>query len=640
MGCVYWLAVLTMWGGIISAGLGVYVVLSVQAPNLYQMPQRERGIVVLAADGDVLAHRGVFQGDQVRIDELPDYVPQAVIAIEDRRFYSHFGVDPIGLVRAIYVNVRAGRIVQGGSTLTQQLAKNLFLEPERTFKRKLQEAVLALWLEYQYSKEEILQLYLNRVYYGGGAYGIEAAAQRFFNKSARYVNVSEAAVLAGVLKAPSRYAPTSNRELAEERAFLVLTSMVSEGFISAEDGQLAVDNPAAVTRTPYTSARQYIVDWVSELVPAFVAARPENLIVRTTIDGDLQEAAERLVRARLNAEPAASRVSQAALVTMAPDGAIHALIGGASYADSQYNRAVQARRQPGSAFKPFIFLTALEHGLTPQTVRVDEPIRIGDWQPRNYAERYYGPVTLQQSLARSLNSVAARLTAELGTGEVVERAQRLGIHSPLHTNMSIALGTAEVGLIELTGAYASFANSGYGVLPHIITEITTLTGEVVYSRDGSGAGRVVSRTNARQMNQMLSEVIATGTGRRAALEHHPAAGKSGTSQESRDAWFIGYTAHLVTGVWTGNDNGSPMHEVTGGGLPATIWHDIMAEAHAGLNPLSLTDDGSTEPQSIVDLLRDLSVATIQDLLSREVEAGATESGSSGNYVDEITENPR
>lgn len=637
---LYWMAVLLAWSGLAAVGAGVYVVLTVQSPDLFRMPQRERGIVVLASDGQVLAYRGVFQGDQVRIDELPDYLPDAVVAIEDRRFHGHFGVDPIGLARALFVNLSAGQIVQGGSTLSQQLAKNLFLEPERTVKRKLQELVLALWLEYQYSKDEILQLYLNRVYFGGGAYGVEAAAQRFFGKSARDVTLAESAMLAGVLKAPSRYAPTSDRKLAEDRAFLVLEAMVDTGAITAREGQLAVDSPAALTRTPNVSSRQYVVDWIFDIVPSFVASHQENLVVHTTIDREMQDAAEQVLRARMDAAQTQGGASQAAIVLMTPIGEIRALVGGVSYAQSQFNRAVQARRQPGSAFKPFVYLTALEHGFTPDTERVDQPITVGGWTPANYGGRYYGRVTLRDALARSLNSVAVQLARDVGPAQVIERAQRLGIHTELQNNLSIALGTSEVGLIELTGAYASFANGGYGVLPHVITEITTLQGDTVYRRDGSGAGRVVSQTNVGFMNDMLSAVVAQGTGGRAALEHHRAAGKTGTSQDSRDAWFVGYTASLVAGVWTGNDDGQPMRDVTGGGLPTMIWHDLMTRAHVGLPSAQLPGGGqAAAPMSIVDLLRDLSVATIQDLIGGGA-ASQDAPRSSAPYIDQITDNPR
>ena len=634
---VYWMFVLCLWGGIAGVGAAAYLILSVSGTDLYALPQKERGVVVLAANGEVLARRGQFQGDRVRLDELPGYLPQAVIAIEDRRFRSHFGIDVFGLGRAMVENIKALRIVQGGSTLTQQLAKNLFLKPDRTLERKMQEAVLALWLEYKYSKDEILQLYLNRVYFGGGAYGVEAAAKRFFDKPASDVTLAEAAVLAGVLKAPSRYTPTRSRKRAEQRAYVVLSAMVEEGFITARQGQLAVDNPAATVRKPYISAKQYIVDWISDLVPDYVAATNTNLIVETTIDLDAQAVAEAAVRDRLRAQGKKLKVTQAAMVIMTPHGEIRAMVGGANYARSQFNRAVQARRQPGSAFKPFVFLTALEHGFSPDSTATDAPFRHGNWSPRNYRDKYYGEVSLRQALARSLNSVSARLTVELGPAEVAARARRLGIRSKLTENATIALGTSEVGLIEIASAYAPFANGGMGVVPHIISRITTLDGTPVYERTGGGAGRVVTGRNVGAMNDMLSTVMREGTGRNAVLARHPAAGKTGTSQGFKDAWFVGYTASHVAAVWVGNDNGSPTNKVTGGGLPAQIWHDAMADIHAYLPGVPLPGDDAREPQSIVNLLRDLSFSAFRDLLGGDNKTPGKDIGS---IIDEISENPR
>ena len=639
----YWLVVLCLWVGIAGAGAGAYIIMSVSDADLYKLPEKERGIIVLAENGEVVASRGAFQGDRVLLDELPVYLPQAVIAIEDRRFYDHFGIDIYGMGRAVLTNLKAGRVVQGGSTISQQLAKNLFLKPDRTLQRKMQEAVLALWLEYQYSKDEILQLYLNRVYFGGGAYGVESAAERFFDKSARSVTLSEAAVLAGVLKAPSRYAPTASRKKAEQRAYLVLNAMVESDFITYREGQLAVDNPAAVAQSAYVPARQYIIDWIAELVPEFAGAQKGNVVVETTINLADQEEAERVVLAQLKAHGKNKRVSQAAVVLMTPTGGIRAMIGGASYARSQFNRAVKARRQPGSAFKPFVYLTALEQGLSPDSVRTDAPLRIGNWKPRNYADKYFGDVTLRQSLAKSLNSVAARLTVEVGPQQVIKRARRLGIRSPLRSNASIALGTSEVGLIELAGAYAAFANGGTGVLPHIITRITTMEGEVIYQRDGSGVGQVVTPQNVYAMNDMLSAVITGGTGRAAALNGHPAAGKSGTSQGFRDAWFVGYTGSRVAAVWVGNDDGKPTKGVTGGALPAAIWHDVMASAHDHLQPVALPGRrGGSEPQNIVELIKDLSVAAWNDLVGREgtEPPAGSDDRDIGSVIEEITGNPK
>ena len=644
----YWLLVIGLWVGIVGGCAAAYLIWSVADTNLYALPQKERGIVVLAADRRVLARRGAFEGDKIRLDELPDYLIEAVIAIEDRRFRGHFGIDVVGLGRAVYENVKARRVVQGGSTLTQQLAKNLFLKPERTFERKLQEAVLALWLEYIYTKDEILQLYLNRVYFGGGAYGVEAAAKRFFRKSARDVTLAEAAVLAGVLKAPSRYSPTASRKRAEDRAFVVLNAMVEEGFITAREGQRAVDNPAAAVRTPYISARQYIVDWVAELVEDYAGAETTNLVVETTIDLDAQKAAEKAVRARLFKHGGKLNVTQAAFVAMTPQGEIRALVGGVNYARSQFNRAVQAKRQPGSSFKPFVYLTALEHGYRPDSAMTDAPFAHGKWRPKNYRERYYGQVTMRDAVARSLNSVAARLAVELGPKEIAARARRLGIRSRLTENPTIALGTSEVGLIEMAAAYAPFANGGMGVVPHLITRIARLDGSSVYVREGDGPGRVVSARNVEAMNDMLSAVVREGTGKKAALDRHPVAGKTGTSQSFRDAWFVGYTAAFVGAVWVGNDNGTPTNKVTGGSLPAAIWHDVMAPMHRLVPAAPLPGDRERAPQSIVELLRDLSVSAFRDLLGDGDDAErdeaqdeeARDSRDIGSIIDEITESPR
>jgi len=635
---VYWLTVLALWVGIIGGGAAAYVLFTVPDDAL-DLPQRERGLIVLAEDGRVLARRGTFRGDTVRTDELPSYLIDAVIATEDRRFYSHFGADPIGLLRALVANIREGEIVQGGSTITQQLAKNLFLEPDRTFTRKFQELVLAIWLEYRYSKDEILQLYLNRVYFGAGAWGIEAAARRYFGKSAREVTLPEAAVLAGLLKAPSRFAPTNNPELAEERAFLVLNGMVEAGYISPLEGQLAVDNPAALNLKPQDQAEQYVVDWITEILPGYVRVDDRTLIVHTTIDADLQKATGRVVRDVLDRKGEERDADQAAMVVLSPDGAVRALVGGRSYAQSQFNRAVKARRQPGSAFKPFVFLAALERGYSPDSIVVDRPVTVGKWRPANYNDKYYGEVTLQDALALSLNSVAAQLVLKVGPKAVASVAHRLGISSPLHHNASLALGTAEVGLIELTAAYAPFSNGGAGVLPHVIDRVTDDSGTVLYERRGSGPGQVVSADNVAAMNRMLAAVVTGGTGRAAALDGYPAAGKSGTSQDFRDAWFVGYTADYVAGVWVGNDSNRPMEKVTGGSLPAEIWHDVMTVAHADRAPKPLPGTDRTrpaEPFGIVDLLRSLPFGPSEARVRQPTETAE----NAGNFIERIRQSVR
>ena len=603
-GTFYWGTVFSIWAGIAVFAAGLYVAISLPEPASFELPERNPGITILDVNGAPMARRGSFRGDAVRLDELPPYLARAVIATEDRRFYDHWGIDPYGLARAVLANIRARRIVQGGSTITQQLAKNLFLKPERTLKRKVQEAVLAVWLESLYSKDEILQIYLNRVYLGSGSFGVDAAAKRYFNKSAREVSLAQAALLAGLLKAPSRYAPNRYPKRAEKRAKLVLNAMVEAGFISREQGQAAINNPAAATRLLSSASGQYVIDWVSELVGGLIGeARNREIIVETTIDPRLQAAAEKAVLFNMAAYGDEKNAGEAALVALGPGGSVRALIGGRSYSGSQFNRAIQARRQPGSAFKPFVYLAALEQGLSPDDIRPDAPLTIGKWRPRNYSNTFLGPVTLRQALSLSINTVAARLTGEVGPGRVVAEARKLGITSPLHKNPSIALGTAEVSLLELSAAYVPFSNGGRRADPYVIRSIRTPQGEWLYRRQPVSGAQVVSARALRSMNDMLSAALNAGTGKRARLSGQSAAGKTGTSQGFRDAWFIGYTAYLTAGVWTGNDDGKPMARVTGGGLPALIWRDFMASAHSGLERRPLPGLDRSLTGGIASLLR-------------------------------------
>ncbi|MGI9382199.1 MAG: transglycosylase domain-containing protein, partial [Methyloligellaceae bacterium] len=582
----YWGGVAAVWCALILGGLIFYVTNSLPNPVLLSLDKRPPNLTILASNGRVLAERGLRRG-HIRLGQLPPYAVDAVLATEDRRFYSHMGVDPVGLARAAARNAWAGRVVEGGSTISQQLAKNLFLKPERTLARKLQEAILAIWLETKFSKKKILELYLNRVYFGAGAYGIEAAARRYFGKSARHITLPEAALLAGLLKAPSRYAPTSSARRAKRRASVVIENMVKARLLSPAQAVTALASPARVRNPSGITGYEYAVDWVVELLPGFVGEQRTDLIVETTIDAALQRKAQNIVRLAVARNSVRHRVGEAAAAVLDRRGAIMALVGGRSYKRSQFNRAVKAYRQPGSAFKPFVFLAALESGMTPDTLARDTPVTINGWRPKNYKNRYRGNVTLRDGLAHSSNAVAVRLTMEVGRWRVVRTARRLGISSPLHTRPSIALGTAEVNLVELTSAYAPFANGGRGVLPHIINRVTTARGKVLYKRRGSGPGRVVADPFVGAMNEMMNATLMDGTGRQAALTRHPAGGKTGTTQNSRDAWFIGYTSHLIAGVWVGNDDGSPMKKVTGGTLPARIWKSIMTEAHANRTPRPL-----------------------------------------------------
>jgi penicillin-binding protein 1A len=541
---------------------------------------------VLAADGAVLAERGLRRG-HVRLDSLPPYLVQAVLATEDRRFYRHFGIDPLGLVRASFRNATAGTVVEGGSTITQQLAKNLFLSPKRTMARKLEEVIYAIWLEQRFTKDEILELYINRVYFGGGTYGVEAASQHYFGKPARDVTLPQAALLAGLLKAPSKYTPTRSVKLAASRVEEVLDNMVEAGFLSADAARSANEQPLNLSAKGDETGYPYAVDWVAELLPEYVDEKNSDLIVETTIDAGLQRVSQQALRQMLDEEGSARHASEGAVVVLDPSGGVKSLVGGRSYSTSPFDRAVKARRQPGSAFKPFVYLTALESGYTPDSLAYDGPTNIAGWSPKNYSGSYQGEVSLRDSLAHSINTVAVRLATEVGPSAVVRTAQRLGIHSKLQDNPSIALGTSEVTLLELTSAYAPFANGGQGVLPHVITRVKNGDGKVLYQRQHSTFGQVVSAADVGAMNDMLTATITSGTGKQAAIEGHMGAGKTGTTQSFRDAWFIGYTGHYVGGVWIGNDDGTRMKKVTGGTLPAKLWHEIMLYAHTDKTPLPL-----------------------------------------------------
>jgi penicillin-binding protein 1A len=571
---------------VVLGGGFLYFVSRLPDPVLLTLDDRPPNLTILAADGTVLADRGLRRG-YVTLDRLPPYLPRAVIATEDRRFYNHLGVDPIGLVRAGFRNLAAGSVVQGGSTITQQLAKNLFLSPDRTMARKLEEVMYAIWLERRFTKDEILELYLNRVYFGGGTYGVEAAARRYFGRSARSVTLTQAALLAGLLKAPSRYAPTRNVELASARIDVVLDNMVDAGYLTAAEAHAAAEQPLRLRSFGDETGYPYAVDWVAETLPDLAGNTEGDLIVETTIDAGLQRTAQATLRQKVDDEGKDLDVSEGAVVVMDTTGGIKALIGGRSYRSSPFDRAVKALRQPGSAFKPFVYLTALESGYTPDSVADDEPVDVDGWSPKNHNGTYRGAVTLRDSFAQSINTVAVKLADDVGRPEVVRTARRLGIHTELHDRPSLALGTAEVTPLELVTAYVPFANGGEAVTPHIITRVRNSDGKLLYEFKGANLGRVVDESYVAEMNDMMNATLVSGTGRQAALADQVAGGKTGTSQNSRDAWFVGYTAHYVCGVWVGNDDGSKMRNVTGGTLPAHVWHDIMVYAHQGKQPMPL-----------------------------------------------------
>jgi penicillin-binding protein 1A len=571
---------LFLWALIGGGGVLGYFALTLPDTSQLAAAERRPSVTVLAEDNSQIASFGDLFGKALSLREMSPYLPKAVVAAEDRRFYRHFGIDPIGILRAAATNFRAGGVLQGGSTITQQLAKILFLSPDRTFSRKIREVLLALWLEHRFTKDQILEIYLNRVYLGAGAYGVDAAAERYFGKSAAKLTLFESAVIAGLIRAPSRLNPARDPEAAAERADEVLNDMVEAGFITRTQADAAEKHGFAFIPNSPPGSR-YFADWVTDQIRELAGTGGRDLIVRTTLDPHLQAFAENAVTDILARYGARYRVGQGALVAMATDGAVRAMVGGRDYGRSQFNRATQAQRQPGSAFKPFVYLAGLEAGMRPQDRVVDAPIRIGNWQPHNYSNRYQGEMTLATALAQSVNTVAAQVAQRAGIAHVIATANRLGIASDLARDASLALGTNEVNLLELVSAYAPFANGGYGVLAYGITEIWDGAGNIVYHRAGTGPGRVIAPELADAMNQMLAGVIAYGTGRSAALGR-PAAGKTGTTQDYRDAWFIGYTADLVAGVWLGNDDNTPMKQVTGGTLPAALWRNFMLQATQGM----------------------------------------------------------
>lgn len=555
--------------------------------------RREPSVTLQDMNGEVLAVRGPLYARAVALDSLPDHVPNAFLAIEDQRFFEHGGVDYRGLARAVWTNLGAGRSVQGGSTITMQLVKNLILSPERRLRRKLQEIRIAWALEDQLSKTEILELYLNRIYLGARAYGVEAAAQRYFGKSSTQLSLAEAALLAALPKAPSRLDPTVNLEAAQARAAIVLAAMLEAGFIDQAAHDAALASPAVPTAPPIDPNAGvtwgHVFDYaVAEADRLLMNEDIPDLVIRTTIDPELTREAREAALGVLDEQGEALGASEAAVMLLAPDGAIRAFHGGRDYLQSQFNRAIQAQRQPGSAFKPIVFTAALEAGYDPSSAVWDEPVDLEGWTPQNFSGNYRGLVTLQEALKRSINTVAAQIGDQVGIERIVETGQRMGIRSPLPALPSIALGAAETNLLELTSAYAVFARDGQRHEPYFIVALSNSRGEMLYEHDAREAEQVLRADIAQAMSTMMQDVILTGTGRRAALPGRAAGGKTGTSQSFRDAWFIGFTADYTAGVWVGNDDDSPMQDVTGGGLPAQIWQRYMLDVHEGLpvSPLS------------------------------------------------------
>ncbi len=554
--------------------------------DLYAV-NRPIAFTFLDAGGNEVGHRGAIIGKRLTLEEMPAWLPAAFIAMEDRNFYSHGGFDPRGLARAMWTNFRAGHVVAGGSTITQQTVKIVFLGQQRTMGRKLEELVDAAKLEKSLSKKQILELYLNRIYLGSGAYGVDGAAHVYFNKSAKDLTLAEAAMLATLTRAPSVFSPRRDLPKAQARAAIVLRAMVETGAISQADADAAKAAPAIITEHASEDARNFYFDTAADeavrLATRNGVAPSVDLIVHTALQPWIQDAARANAVKIIRKSGPKVHASEAAVVVMKPDGAVVALVGGTDYDESTFNRATQAHRQPGSAFKPFVYLAALESGLTPWDQRADQPVDIDGWTPTNFGGRSFGTLTLADALAHSVNTITANLAQEVGVSAVVAAAQRCGIQSKLVENASLALGTSEVTPLELTRAYAVFANGGQVVYPYFVTQVEDAGGHVLYARKPDPyRERIVASHVNRDLVAMLYGVVMHGTGMSAAVAGHEAGGKTGTTQDFHDAWFVGFTADYVTAVWVGNDDSTPMKAVTGGSLPAQIWHATMTVAEKGL----------------------------------------------------------
>ena len=612
----------------IAAGAALMLVLGVWVWIYWGLPRvpdadalwalnRQQSVMFVDREGEILGVRGPYYGRRAQLDDLPDYVPQAFLAIEDRRFYEHEGVDRMAVVRAILANMRAGETVQGGSTISQQLARNLFLNRRQTLNRKLREMVLASRIERRLTKDEILELYLNRVYLGEQAYGIDAAARRYFGKTANDLTLAEAALLAGLPKAPSELAPTTNFEGATARQHLVLDSMVAAGFITAEQRDEARGQRVRVLRRPSVErAMGYAFDLAVEEARAAVGENTPDLVIQMTIDADVQRAAADSIRRRLGNRAFGRRPLQASYMAINREGGIIGLVGGTDYNVSKFNRVTQARRQPGSAFQTYVYPAAIESGLDTEDVEYDEPIVIDGWRPRNYDEEHRGAVTLRTAFALSINTVAAKVAYEVGPSRVAEVARRLGVRGMPERNQftppSIALGSVETTLWDMTSAFGAYMTGGYRVDPHIILRVTNTAGQELYVRPPYQAPRVLDPEVVNRMNSMMGAVVLRGTGTGARLGDRDVAGKTGTSSDWRDAWFVGYTADFTAGVWVGHDDFTSMGRTTGGTIPAQIWNDTMRVAHQGVESHPLP--GYEQP---VRSEEEVEIASFFDSLARE-----------------------
>ena len=637
----YWLTIAVIWIAIF--GVAFIGVMAIDLPDISKLdnPDKQPSITYLDRSGALIAVRGGSQASApVKIEELPDYVPLAFVAIEDRRFFTHPGFDPVGISRALLSNLskKKGSNLAGGSTITQQLARNLFLSANQNVKRKVQELMIAVWLEHKYTKKEILEMYLNRVYFGAGAYGIEAASQRYFNKDAKDLSVGEAAMLAGLMKAPNSYSPLSDQERAGRRAMIVLNEMVQSKVITTEQRDEAIAKPISVSKTLASAHAQYFVDWLDKDIRSLIDPKnTEDLIVETTLDLPIQTDAERAVQT-IMARDAKKGPQQAAVVSVDGEGRIRAMIGGVSYADSQFNRATDAHRQTGSSFKPFVYLTAMEKGYQPTTPVVDEPYSIGDYAPENYTKRYMGLIDLQTAVANSINTVAVRLANDIGRDNVAATAHRMGLTAKINTDPAMALGTSEATPLEMAQAYIPFSNGGYRATVHGVIRIRTATGKVMYQyrdpgEDG-GRVRVVNNPALSNMNLMLRGVVAHGSGTGANIAGYDIAGKTGTTSDYRDAWFDGFTGGFVTIVWVGRDDNTVMKgKVTGAGTPAAIWKTYMASALKRIQVSAIPE--GPPPSELTPVAED----ALRDLLGTQADAVAASQAANDNGQGQNGEPP-
>ena len=620
-----WLRRFAALGVLVGLGLGVLIIdLARTLPDLTGLEPAPRAgeVVLLDRNGRTIARRGEVSQQAIHADALPENLVDAVIAVEDRRYYGHFGIDAIGTTRALLANIRAGRVVQGGSTITQQLAKNLFLSPERTYRHKAQEMMLALWLERKFSKEEILALYLNRVYFGAGAWGAEAASRRYFGKSASELSIGEAALLAGLLKAPSRYAPTSNANRASVRATVVLDLMLATGRISEAQRIEAAQIPIRVSRGASSTGAGWFADWIIPQVRELSGGYEGDLLVRTTLDVNAQRAAEAALSIGLDTPDLARGATEGAVIALDATGGIAAMVGGSDYRASPFNRAVNARRQPGSAFKPIVYATAFEAGFSPEDRFVDQPVSYGEWAPENYGGRYEGEMSLERAFARSSNAVAVQVSEATGRGWVLRTARRLGIESPLQNTPAVALGAYEVTPLELAGAYLPFMNGGRSAPPFAILSIETPDGEQLYVHERAPGRVVFARRILTQMDQLFAASVSSGTSRGASVSGLEVRGKTGTTNDSRDAWFAGWSGGLTAVVWMGNDDFSPTDDAVGGAGPARVFARFMEAAPrypAGLDTLLARPPSDPIAALLQDpeIMRDLETAPASDSAAQD-----------------------